>query len=190
MSGADTASSVPSRPTTFDFLVVVCGFALSQFLFEIKSLKVIAAPNAPAIAANYLVPILPQLVRLPEGVILLWPIFLTAQRLLGRKQGITTGEWLWIIAWLATVLLTALAAWQTTASVPEFVREQMPRIFVLGYLILLPSMSALALVLLVLGAIGRWQQPWTHYFALVLLLWPALPAGAILAFGKIPGPAH
>src|SRR4051794_25400130 len=47
------------------------------------------APGGSDAAAPYLVPILPQLVRLPEGVILLWPAFLLTQRALGRKPGLT-----------------------------------------------------------------------------------------------------
>jgi hypothetical protein len=190
MSRADTAPPVVSRPTLFDFLVIVLGFALSLFLCRLEGLRVIAAPTPPSAVAAYLVPILPQLLRLPEGVILLWPVFLTTQRLMGRKQGLTSAEWLWVVAWLAVVVLTALSAWQASGVGPEFLREQLPRAFVLGYLILVPSMAAVALVLLLLGVIGRWRQPWTHNFALALLLWPALPVAGILAFTKISGTAH
>ena len=186
MSHADKALSVPSRPTLFDFLLVVTGFALSLFLFQWPTLQAIPAPGAPEAAATYLVPVLPQLVRLTEGVILLWPLFLITQRVLGRRPGITSGEWLWVIAWLVSAVLLGLAAWQTTSSVPELVRDQLPRVFALGYLLLIPSLAAVALVLILLGLVGRWQQPWTHNFALVLLLWPALPVAGILAFAKIP----
>jgi hypothetical protein len=184
MSRADTAAAA-SRPTLFDYLLLVSGFALSLFLFRLEGLKVAPASGAPAAAATHLVPILPQLVRLPEGVILCWPLFLLAQRLLGRKQGITSGEWLWIIAWLATALLTGLAAWQTWGVIPEVLRERLPWAFLVGYLIVLPSMAAVAVVLLVLGVFGRWQLPWTHTFGLVLIVWPALPVAGVLAFAKI-----
>jgi hypothetical protein len=180
MSHAEKALPVPSRPALFDYFLIVTGFALSVFLAQAPSLKV-TPDSAPTGAVAYLVPILPQLVRLPEGVILLWPLFLITQRLLGRKQGITSGEWLWVIAWLGTALLTGLAAWQTWGSVPEFLRDYLPWPFVLGYLIVAPSMAAVALVLLLLGLIGRWQQPWTHTFGLVLIIWPALPVAVILA---------
>jgi hypothetical protein len=189
MSGADKAPAPPSRPTLFDFLLVVSGFALSLFLSRWPTLQVVPGPDTPEAAANYLVPILPQLVRLPEGVILLWPVFLITQRLLGRKQGLTWGEWLWVIAWLATVLLLGLVAWQTTSTVPEFVRDQLPRVFVLSYLFLLPALAAVALVLMLVGLAARWQRPWTHNFALVLLAWPALPVAGIVALAKIPWPA-
>src|SRR4051794_26565145 len=105
MSRADKAPPVPPRPTLFDFVLVVAGFGLSLFLFQADSLRVTPAPGAPLAAVTYLVPILPQLVRLPEGVILLWPIFYLSQRVLGRHQGLTSGEWLWVFAWAVTALL-------------------------------------------------------------------------------------
>jgi len=185
MSRADKAPPVPSRPTLFDFLLIVAGFALSLVLAQAEGLKVTPASHAPSLAAVHLVPILPQLVRLPEGVILLWPVFLMTQRALGHRQGLTSGEWLWVIAWLVAAVLTGLAAWQTWGSVPEFVRAYLAWAFVLGYVIVVPSIAAVALVLIVLGLVGRWQQPWTHTFGLVLVLWPALPVAGILALTKI-----
>lgn len=185
MSRADKAPSVPSRPTLFDFLLIVAGFGLSLFLFQADGLKVTPAPGAPAAAATHLVPILPQLVRLPEGVILLWPIFFGVQRVLGRKQGVTSGEWLWVFAWLTTAVLTGLAAWQRWGSVPEFLHEYLPWAFVIGYVVVAPSVAAVALLLILLGLIGRWQQPWTHTFGLVLVIWPALPVAGILTLAKI-----
>jgi hypothetical protein len=56
--------------------------------------------------------LLPEAMRLPEGVLLLWPVFLALQRLRGRRQGLTFGEWLWVLAWLGTALLTGLSAWE------------------------------------------------------------------------------
>jgi hypothetical protein len=184
MSRADKASTAPTRPTLLDFLVIVAGFALSLFLFQAESLKVTVTPAAPAAAAR-IVPLLPQLVRLPDGVILLWPIFFVTQRILGRKQGLTSGEWLWVFAWLGTALLTGLGAWQMWGTVPEFLHAFLPWVFLIAYVIVVPSMAAIALVLIVLGWIGRWQQPWTHTFGLVLVIWPALPVGGILTLAKV-----
>ena len=185
MSRADRAPSVPSQPTLFDFLLIVSGFGLSLILCRAEGLKVTPAPHAPAVAATHLVPILPLLVRLPEGAILLWPVFVVTQLVLGRRQGPTSGEWLWGIAWLSTVLLTSLSAWQTWGTVPEFARGYLAWAFLLGYLIVVPSMAAIALVLILLGLIGRWQPPWTHTFGLALILWPALPVSGILALARI-----
>src|SRR5262249_32839181 len=109
MRRADKAPSVPSRPTLVDFLLIVSGVGLSLVLCQAEGLKVTPAPHAPPVAATHLVPILPLLVRLPEGVILLWPVFLVSQFVLGRRQGLTSGEWLWVIAWLSDVLLTSLS---------------------------------------------------------------------------------
>ena len=34
----------------------------------------------------------------------------------------------------------------------------------------------------VINLIGRWSQPWTHTFALVLVIWPVLPLAALWAW--------
>jgi hypothetical protein len=185
MSRPDPSPAAVPRPTLFDFLLIVLGFGLSLFLMQADSLRVTPAPSAPPFAASYLVPLLPQLLRLTEGVILLWPVFFAAQRLTGRKQAITSGEWLWVFAWLATATLTGVAAWQKWGFVPEFLHEYLPWVFVIGYVIFLPSLAAIALVLILLSLIGRWQQPWTHSFGLALVLWPALPVAGVLTLAKI-----
>jgi hypothetical protein len=185
MTRADKPASVPSRPTLFDFLLVVGGFALSIFLAQATSLMPMPKENAPPAAEKYLVPILPLLLHLTEGVILLWPIFLLTQRILGRREGLTSGEWLWVFAWLVAAVLTGLAWWQRWDNMPTFLREHLARVFLIGYLVVLPSMAAVAAVLILLGLIGRWQQPWTHTFGLVLIGWSALPAAAVFAFTQV-----
>jgi hypothetical protein len=193
MSRADKAAPVPSRPTLFDFLLIVGGFALSLFLFrEVQgdSLQVTPAPDAPARAAAHLVPLLPQLVCLTEGVILLWPLFFFAQRVRGRREGLTSGEWLWVFAWLAVALLAVVAAWQKWGPVPDFLRDHLKWVFILGYIIVLPSLAAIGLVLVLAGLFGRRQQPWTHAFGLVLVIWPALPIAGILALAKFSPEWH
>src|SRR5205085_2875994 len=154
MSRGIAVPSVVSRPTLFDYFLVVSGFGLSLFLSQAESLKVMPAEAATS-AATSLILILPKLVRLPEGVILLWPIFYAAQRVLGRKQAITSGEWLWVFAWLVTALLTGLAAWQAWGTPFEFLTEHLPWVYIIGYVIVVPSMAAIALVLILLGLIGR-----------------------------------
>jgi len=185
MSRADKTASVPSRPTLFDFFLVVSGFGLSLFLSEAVSIEVMAKSDAPPVVVNYLVPILPLLLRLPDGVILLWPIFLLTQRIMGRKQGLTSGEWLWVIAWLVVAVLNVLAWWQRWYDMPAFLRDHLPKVFLIGYVVVMPSMAAVAFVLILLGLIGRWQQPWTHTFGLVLIVWPVLPVAAVVTFTKL-----
>ena len=51
----------------------------------------------------------------------------------------------------------------------------------LWYLIFVPSMGLVALLLSLATAASRSVKPWTHTFALALVLWPALLMGAILA---------
>jgi hypothetical protein len=41
------------------------------------------------------------------------------------------------------------------------------------------ALAALALLIALVGLVGRWRQPWTHTFCLALLLWPVLPVAAL-----------
>jgi hypothetical protein len=185
MSRADKTAPVPSRPTLFDFILVVSGFGLSLVLSQAPTLQVTATPSAPPAAEQYLIPILPPLLRLTDGVVLLWPIFLLTQRLLGRKQGLTSGEWLWVVAWLVVAILNGLAWSQKWYTLPGFLSDHLSQVYMIGYLVVIPSMAAIAVVLILLSLIARWQQPWTHAFGLVLIAWPALPVAAVMTFTKI-----
>jgi hypothetical protein len=135
-------------------------------------------------AVRSLVLTLPDLLRLPEGIVLLWPLFFAVQRLRGRKQGLTSGEWLWVFAWLGTALLTGLAVWNQWTGLPEFLAARAAWPPVLWYVILVPSMALIAVLLLLAGALGRWQLPWTHSFGLALIIWPAVPLALLFALGK------
>ncbi len=52
------------------------------------------------------------------------------------------------------------------------------------YLIFVPSLAGLAALLGLFGMLRRGATPWTHTFALVLLLWPIAPLLGILSLGK------
>jgi hypothetical protein len=191
------------RPTVADYFLLLLGCALSFYLIRlghplgvlgasapkeevqyIGHMKVEPGPEATSPALRYLVLTLPDLLRLPEGIILLWPLFLALQRLRGRRQTLTSGEWLWVFAWLGTAVLTGLAAWNQWGTPPEFLATRASWPPVLWYVILVPSMSLIAVLLLLFGLLGRWQLPWTHTFGLVLIIWPAMPLALILTLGK------
>ena len=57
----------------------------------------------------------------------------------------------------------------------------------LWYVILVPSMAALAVVLRLLSMFSRQAAPWTHSFGLVLLAWPVLPLAGILTTANFVG---
>src|SRR5947209_3370417 len=101
-----------------------------------------------------------------------------------RRQGPTGAEWLWVLAWLGTALLTGLSAWARTDMLPEVLQPYVHKALLLWYLIFVPAMAALALVLAVLGLASSVPKPWTHQFGLALILWPALPLGAIFTLGN------
>jgi len=184
MSRAPTAAVPASRPGFLDFFLLLTGCAVSLLLARLPLLPQLT-PNEVPFAAD-LLPQLLTLVRLPEGVILLWPVFYLLQLAFGRSQGLTAGEWLWILAWLGTVLVTALAALLHAGLLPESVRPHV-RLWppVVWYFILVPSLALVAVVLAIIGLFRREPPPWTHPLGLALLVWPALPLAGLLVLAKI-----
>jgi hypothetical protein len=120
--GPATAGPV-SHPTGLDYLLILTGFALSLFLQQISRLEVSLGADAPNWAIPTVIPLLPTFLILPQGVLLLWPIFYATQRLLGRPQALTAGEWLWGFSWLGTVFLVVYAGWARWGRLPEFIKE-------------------------------------------------------------------
>ena len=176
----------PTYPSLVDYFVLLLGLALSVFLCRAGPLPVapkdfVAAPLRPAVAA------LSDMMRLPEGVLLMWPIFLVTQRLRGRKQGLTSIEWLWIISWVGVVGLAALTAWKNGLGYPDAVQGYLLLAPRLWYVILVPSMAAVAVVLRFLSLFSRQAAPWTHSFGLALLVWPVLPLAGILTAATFTG---
>src|SRR4051812_46822073 len=107
MSQHSTAIA-PLRPTLLDYFLLLGGYSLSLFLLRLQPWAFKAKEGLAAPVAD-LVEQLADIMRLTEGVVLLWPLFLVLQKFRGRSQGLTAGEWLWVIAWLCIVLLTGLA---------------------------------------------------------------------------------
>jgi probable H4MPT-linked C1 transfer pathway protein len=177
--------AIRSRPTLLDYLLLLLGCGVSLYLVRLGPLWVepgehVTGPVLAEIVATFL----PTVMRLPEGVLLLGPVFFVLQVVLGRRQGPTGAEWLWVLAWLGTALLTGLSAWARTDTVPEVIQPYVYKPLLLWYLIFVPAMAALALVLAVLGLASSVPKPWTHQLGLALILWPALPLGAIFTLGN------
>lgn len=167
-----------------DYLLVLLGFALSTYLTRIDPLAVeardmVADPRLRT-AATYL----PDVMRLPEGVLLLGPLFLVTQVVAGRRQGLTSIEWLWLLSWLGVAALASLTAWKTAVVFPAAVLPYLALAPRLWYVILVPSMAVLGVALRVLGLFSRRPAPWTHSFGLALLVWPVLPLVGILAVAR------
>jgi hypothetical protein len=173
--------AAPSRPSLVDALFLLAGCALSLYLIPLNPLAATPAEDPPGPVAAALLAFLPGAMRLPEGILLLWPVFFATRRLLGRREALTGGEWLWVLSWVGVAALAGLDAWGVWGSPPAFLHTR-PRL--LWYMIFVPAMSALAAVLALAGLVRRRYPPWTHLFGLALVLWPALPLALILALGR------
>ncbi len=180
-------SDPPLPPTLVDYFFLLLGFALSVFLSRAGPLPVAAKAFVTAAPLRQIIPYLSDMMRLPEGVLLLWPVFLLIQRVRGRKQGLTSIEWLWIISWVGVAGLSALTAWKNNVGFPDAVQGYVLLVPRLWYVILVPSMAALAVVLRLLSVFSRQPPPWTHSFGLVLLAWPVLPLVGILTTANFVG---
>jgi hypothetical protein len=180
--------STPNRPGLLDCFLLLCGPALSLCLCRVPLFDV--KPNGsftdPLILS--FLPLLPTLLRLTEGIILLWPLFFASQRLRGRTQGLTAVEWLWIFAWLGVATLNALANGNQWVPTPDALLPYKDYLFywpqLVWYVLVVPSLALVALLIGLLGMFGREPPPWTHLFGLALLVWPVLPLAAILALAK------
>src|SRR5262245_12033763 len=122
MSTAPDAAR-PPRPTVVDFFLLTLGFAGSILLLRIPLLRVDPS-GGEALPAWWrtLVPLLPDLLRLPEAVLLVWPFVYVTQWVMGRTQALTTAERLWICAWVAVSAINAFAASNAWGTVPESVK--------------------------------------------------------------------
>jgi hypothetical protein len=173
----------PSRPHLLDYFLLLLGFGLSILLARLSPLPVEALETVADPRLRSAVSYLPDLMRLPEGVILLGPLLFALQFLVGRRQGLTSIGWLWAFSWLGVLVLTGLLAWR------HFFPESAPPVIArapwLWYMILAPSMAALAVVLGLLSLFSRRPAPWTHTFGVALLVWPVPPLVVILALAKL-----
>jgi hypothetical protein len=167
-----------------DYLLLLAGAGLSLYLIDLGPLSVEASGNItdPALKAG--IEFLPRLLRLPEGVILLLPFFYLLQMILGRRDSLTAGEWLWLLSWVGTVLLTVLAVFRHLNVLPEFIREKLLLIQFVWYVGFELAMAAVAL-LLILAGFFRPARPWTHQLGLALALWPVPAIAGILTLTKM-----
>jgi hypothetical protein len=185
MSRAPTPPVSVSRPSFVDYFLILVGVALSLFLVHFSGLRVNAKPETPEKVQHFVLPFLPTLLFLPLGIILLWPFFYCTQWALSRKAGLTFGEWLWGIAWLGSLALIGWHAWLIWGEPPSFLNDPTYRPPVVWFFAVVPVIALLAIFLWLVDLIARWKQPWTHTFSLVLAIWPLVPLGAVLPWGKL-----
>jgi hypothetical protein len=163
-----------SRPRFIDYFLMLCGAGLSVLLAEWSEVRVTAGDASRPGPA--FVKVLPYLLFLPQGIILLWPIFYATQRAGGRDVALAAGEWVWGLAWLAAVLLVSWIAWKQMSQ-PEV--DTLKKTAVLAYILFVLTAAVIAVIVAFVDMVGRWPQPWTHTFCLVLMIWSALPLAAL-----------
>jgi hypothetical protein len=171
--------SPPLRPSVVDYLFLLVGASLSLYLIELGVLTAEGGETSTPAFLHFL----PHAMRIPEGILLLWPLFYVTQRLRGRKEGLTAVEWLWIIGWIGIAVLTLLAALQTTGNLPESMQKYAATPRRLWYYVFAPVLAGLAVLLGMGGLLRRGPSPWTHTFGIALLLWPVGPLAVVLALG-------
>jgi hypothetical protein len=173
-----------SRPTLVDYIFLLVGGSLSLYLLSLSPLLVKPATNASSSALHTFIAFLPAAMRLPEGIVLMGPIFYVMQLTRRRGWGLTSLEWLWVINGLGVAVLSGLAAWDRLGTLPHSMQPYATMPAKLWYLIFVPSMAALAALLGLVAMVRRAAVPWTHTFGFVLLLWPIAPLLGIISLGK------
>src|SRR5262249_12113972 len=164
--------AAPTRPRFVDYLLLLVGVMLSALLGALSELRVDSTSTNPWLLAW--AQLFPFFLFLPVGIILLWPIFFTTQKIFGRPQSLPSADWLLGLAWLGAVALSAWIAWKASGAAPEALTSAgFKQTVVLVYVLFTLSIGAISVVLLLVGLVGRWSQPWTHTLALALFMWPA-----------------
>ena len=172
---------VPTRPYLLDYLLLLAGLSLSLFLIDFSPLTIEPSEHLPHPALRSAVAFLPRLLRVPEGVILLFPLFFLPQFVLGRRFEIASGEWLWAFTWMGTVALTGVSLWRETVGLPQVVDPYWPMVRWFWYLAFGAATALTAGILALYGMIRRGPMPWTHGLGLVLAVWPLPPMIGIVA---------
>jgi hypothetical protein len=175
---------VPTRPYLLDYFLLLVGFSLSLYLMDLSPLKVEPADHITHYALRSWVVFLPQLMRVPEGVLLLFPVFFVLQKALLRRQEITSGEWLWLIAWLGTAGLTFVATFRQLVGLPEWLDAYWQVVRWVWYLGFGAALAATAVLLALFSLVRRAPMPWTHVLGLVLMVWPLPPLVGIVLLAK------
>jgi hypothetical protein len=172
-----------SRPRLFDYGLIWVGVGVSAVLAELSGLRA-RSPTPPGPGLEACLRAVPFLLLLPVGVILCWPLFYLSQWVLGRRHGLSAGEWLLGLAWLGALGFSFWIVGRGASSLPEpLTSDAAKQTVVFGYILTMLSLGALAVVVALIGMIGRWPQPWTHTLSITLLVWPAAPLLVVWLMG-------
>lgn len=170
-------SAPAAYPTWMDYLLVFVGIVVALLLVEMSGLEALRTTKTPNWFATALVRALPFMVMLPVGVILFWPLFFALSRFRGRSKDLSIVEWIWGGVWIVDLAAVAtLLGFAITTSNPVGLDEVKNNltVWVKAVTSLLAIMAICYVILARYWKIDR-AKPWTHHFALALLLWPLLP---------------
>src|SRR5208283_3504721 len=106
-------------PTWLDFLCILIGILLSLLLVDWSDIEARGTDITPPPVIEHLLHTLPALLFMPVGVLAFWPLFFLTQWLRGREEPLSSGEWLWCVAWLTTLPLVVAIAWPHWMALPE-----------------------------------------------------------------------
>jgi hypothetical protein len=191
------------RPTTWDLFLLMVGCAFSYFLLAISYSPTERASLPPLPLVRHfghmriepggaaklpimksLVLSLPDLMRLHEGILLLFPLLYLTQTLMTRPLGFTPCEWMWFFAWFGTVAVTGIGAWEQFGDVTGFLQNAGTWCIVLWYMVAVPAMGMITAGCWMYSVAQRRPYPWTHNLGTVLLTWPLPWLVALLILGK------
>jgi len=169
-----------TRPHLFDYLLICAGAGVSALLADFSGVRVLTSESASPLLQGFAKTI-PFHLFLPVGILLFWPIFQAGQRLLGREQGLSLGEWLVGLAWLGALALTGILTWKGAGSAPDILTgPEIIHSLVSGYIFCTIALGSIAVLLILVNLLTLWRpRPWTHTFGLVLLMWPLVLLAAI-----------
>jgi hypothetical protein len=166
-----------TRPRLLDYFLMLFGIWVSLFLTDWSRIRTLPQPAAPILVQN-LAKLHPYLLFLEPGILLMWPLFYCTQCILGRRQGLSAGEWLWSLAWLAMLAWLGWVLWTAFGEPPD-----LKKTMVTAYVVFVLASAACSFLILAIDLVGRWPQPWTHHFALALFIWSAIPWAVVWIAG-------
>ncbi len=178
-----------NRPGVIDYFCLCAGVVVSLGLAQWSGLYIMPAEHAPA-PGNFerlLDSLIPFAALLPVGIVLFWPIFFLTQLISGRRQGVSSAEWLLWTSWLLFIVLAVWLAFKNNPKMPAgLATEEVKALVLMSYILYMVSMAALALVLWLIDLFMRYRQPWTQALTIVLMVWTLVPISYAGAMKRAP----
>ncbi len=174
-----------ATPTWFDYFFVFAGCGISLVLVRILNFRAISTQATPDWMMEPLIKVLPEMMFLPVGIIVWWPLFFVAARIRGRSGELSWVEWFWGLLWLLNFFLVGSLLWVCWKGIPEVLEPyEIPKQIEEWLPIVLWAIGGAAVFFGVITAFSKKPSSWTHHFGLVLISWPAVVM-ALVWLGKL-----